>query len=152
MTAISKHLLLCFFVFVLFTGSCVAAERDSKADLITVSTRFVQMHSRTSHEAGDPDEQFIEDIITPSIRDVVENGGANVTRAQRDAVLGFLLASKNSASEEISGIAASLYSSQEKQLCASVAKLSQLDQKTVLIRVKSGLSVAGKPMPGILCK
>ena len=96
---------------ILFVGSNAAAERDSKADLIAISARFVEVHSRTAHKAGDADEQFIEDVITPSVHDVVEKSGRQITGAQRDAVISFLLASKNSASEEISEIAAKIYSS-----------------------------------------
>lgn len=137
---------------ILFSGSSVAAERDSKADLITISARFVEVHSRTAHKAGDADEQFIEDVITPSVHDAVEESGPQITDAQRNAVITFLVASKNSSSEEISEIAVKLYSAQKTKLCASVAKLNQSKRMVVLDRIKSGLAATGKPVPRAICK
>jgi hypothetical protein len=152
MTTIAKHLAFWLVVFVLISDLSVATERDANTDLITISARFVEVHSRTTHKAGDPDEQFIEDVITPSIRDIVERGGANITNAQRDALLNFFLASKKSASEEVSSIAASLYLAQKTKLCASISKLSQAKRAAALDRIKSGLAATGKPVPQAVCK
>jgi hypothetical protein len=135
----------------LFTDIGVAAERDQKADLITISARFVEVHSRIAHKAGDVDEQFIEDVVTPSVHDVVEKGGPNLTNAQRDAVIKFLLASESSASEEISEIAVKLYSAQKAKLCASVANLNLTKRRIVLDRIKSGLAATNKSAPRIMC-
>lgn len=136
----------------LIVGPNVAAERDPKVDLITIGARFVQSYSRTEHKAGDADGQFIEDVIIPSVADVVGKGGASLTRDQRNAVIDFLLASESSASEAISDIAVALYLPQKAKLCTSVAKLSRSQRAIVLDRIKSGLMASGKPVPRTVCK
>lgn len=149
--SIVAKLAVLILTFALFTDRGVAAERDPKADLITISARFVEVHARTAHTAGDADEQFVEDVVIPSVHDVVEKGGPNLTNAQRDAVIRFLLASEDSASEEISEIAVKLYSVQKAKLRASVANLNRTKRVVVLDRIKSGLAATGKPMPRIIC-
>lgn len=135
----------------LFAGSGAAGERDAKADLIEIGARFVEVHSRSEHKAGDADAQFIEDVITPSVRDVVEAGGSQITDAQRDAAIRFLWASRASASEAISEIAAELYGAERTKLCAAVAKVSPAARRVVLERIKSGLALTGRPVPRPVC-
>ena len=130
---------------------CAASNRDHKVDLITISARFIEVHSRTSHKSGDADEQFIEDVITPSVHAAVDEVGSAMTDAQRDAAIAFLLVSENSASEEISEIAATLYETQKTKLCTSISKLTKLKRTIVLNRVKSGLAGTGKPAPPAIC-
>ncbi|MFT3761659.1 MAG: hypothetical protein QM761_03405 [Pseudoxanthomonas sp.] len=136
---------------ILLAAPCTASNRDHKADLIIIGARFVEVHSRTTHKAGDADEQFIEDVITPSVHAVVDESGSAMTDAQRDAVIVFLLASENSASEEVSEIAATLYKSQRVKLCASIAKLAPSKRVIVLDRVKSGLAATGKSTSHAIC-
>ncbi len=154
MISITKKLLLGLTISVatMSLEAGVARGRDYKADLITISTRFVLVNARTAHKAGDADEQFIEDVITPSIADVVEKGGVSLTNAQRDAVLGFLVASENSASEEVSSIAANLYTANKIMFCSSLAKLSQSKRAVILERVNSGFASTGKPVPRKICR
>lgn len=136
----------------LLAGSGAAAERDYKTDLIMVSARYVATYTRTEHQAGDRDGQFIEDVVIPAVNNVVISSGDRMTNAQFQAVLDFIVVSDSLASEEISEIAARLYLSRKTQLCASVAKLSSSRQTAVLDRVKSGLSAAGKPVSRAICK
>jgi hypothetical protein len=129
-----------------------AVARDHNADLITIGTRFVTVHASTEHKAGDADEQFIEDVIIPAIADTIKTRRASLTNAQRDAVLGFLLASAHSASEEVSSIAINLYKANKTMFCRSVAKRSQLEQSVLIAQVNSGLASLGKPVSKKICK
>ena len=152
MTTIAVQVRCGLIALILFAGSSVAAERDSKADVVMVSARFVEMYARTPHKAGDPDGQFIEDVVVPAVSDVVTGGGTRLTDAQYQAVLDFIVASDSLASEEISNIAVNLYVPQKIRLCASVAKLRQSKRTVVLDRIKSGLAATGKPVPRTVCK
>lgn len=136
---------------ILFYGSGLAAERDSKADVVAIGARLVAMYARTPHKAGDPDGQFIEDVVIPAVHDVVASG-APLTSDQHREVLNFIVASDSLASEEISDIAAGLYLSQKVGLCAAVANLSQSTRTIVVDRIKSGLAATGKPVPRVVCK
>lgn len=138
-------------VLILFSGIGIAAERDSKVDVVTISTRFVAMYANISHKAGDPDGQFIEDVVIPAVYDVATSG-TRLTNAQYQAVLDFIVTSDSLASEEISDIAANLYLSQETKLCTSVAKLSHSKRVIILDRIKSGLAATGKSVPRAVCK
>jgi len=135
----------------LFSLTAASAERDYKADLIIIGARFALIHSRTSHRSGDKDEQFIEDVITPAVADIVESGGRDTTKAQREAILKFILATESSASEQISEIGVSLYKFQKKQTCASLAAFSNNEQVVILSRIKSGFEISGKPVPNKIC-
>jgi hypothetical protein len=141
----------CMIALIFLATPCVAGDRDHKADLIIISARFVEVHSRTTHKAGDADEQFIEDVIIPSVYAVVDESGSTMTDAQRDAVIFFLLASENSASEEVSDIAATLYRSKRMKLCTSIAKLAQSKRAIVLDRIKNGIAATGKSSPSVIC-
>lgn len=136
---------------VLLAAPCLAGNRDHKADLVMIGTRFVEVQSRTAHTAGDADQQFIEDVIIPSVHAVVDEGGSAMTNAERDAVIAFLVASEYSASEEVSEIALALYTSQKSKLCTSLARLPQSKRAIVLDHVESGFAAEGKPVPRTIC-
>lgn len=148
--------ILIFFLPVMFVAAqlwnaCMASGRDHDADLVVIATRFVEAQSRVAHKAGDADGQFIEDVVTPSVLDVVQRNGAGLTRAQREAILGFLVASRKSASEEVSEIAVALYRVQPSQACRSLSILTPTNRTIVLNRIRSGLAVTGKPIPRAIC-
>jgi hypothetical protein len=148
-TAVKSCLVIASLVSL--AAPCVAGGQDPKAGLVLIGTRFVEVQSRTAHKAGDADQQFIEDVVIPSVHAVVDEGGSAMTNAERDAVIAFLRASANYASEEVSEIALALYTSQKLELCASLAKLPRSERAIVLDRVKSGMANMGKPAPRRVC-
>lgn len=148
-TAVKSCLIIA--ALVLLAAPCVAGNRDHEADLVMIGTRFVEVQSRTAHKAGDADQQFIEDVVIPSVHAVVDESGSAMTNAERDAVIAFLVASESSASEEVSEIALALYQSQKPKLCTSLAKLPRSECAIVLDRVKSGMVATGEPVPRTVC-
>jgi hypothetical protein len=130
---------------------CVASDRDHRADLVTISARFIATYTSTPHKAGDQDGEFIEDMVIPAVNDVVASGGGQLSNAQLNATIDFIVASDSLASEEVSEIALALYKSQKVKLCTSVAKLAPLKRKVVLDRIKNGMAATGKLVPSAIC-
>lgn len=151
MKTFAKNLSILLIAVIVATNVCAGSERDRDTDLVVIATRFVETQSLIAHKAGDANEQFIEDVVTPSVLNVVERQGSRLTRAQREAVLGFLVASRKSASEEVSGIAVALYRVQPSQACLSLSTLTPMNRTIVLDRIRSGLAATGKPIPRTLC-
>lgn len=142
---------LLMMALALMAAPCVASDRDHRADLVDISTRFIATYASTPHKAGDPNGQFIEDIVIPAVNDVVTSGGERLSNAQLNAAIEFIVASDSLASEEVSEIAATLYKSQRVKLCTSIAKLAQSKRTVVLNRIKSGISATGKSAPRAIC-
>jgi hypothetical protein len=144
-----------FLVVALFLASlpmpCIAGGRDTKVDLLAISARFVALSSTTPRKAGDPEEQFIEDVVVPAVHDVVTRSSGQLSNVQMEAVIDFFIASEPSANEEVSEIAMDLYRMQKTGFCASIAKRDPKKQAIVLDRIKGGLGLAGKPIPRNIC-
>lgn len=142
---------LLMVALILLAAPCVASDRDHRADLVAISTRFITTYTRTPHKAGDQDGEFVEDVVIPAVNDVVASGGERLSNAQLNATIDFIVAADSLASEEVSEIALTLYKSQKVKLCTSVAKLAPLKRTVVLDRIKSGMAATGKPVPSAIC-
>lgn len=125
-----------------FSASATTAKKDSCADLVKIATRFVENYSKVGHEAGDADGIFIENVVIPSVANVVDSYRGSVPVAVQNELYRFLMAGKSMASEELVVIAEKLYLSSPEQFCRDVFKLSKPDRDLLIRQANDGLAMS----------
>ncbi|WP_414539488.1 hypothetical protein [Stenotrophomonas forensis] len=145
--------MLLFGLAAMLACPALAQQRDAGADLVVIGTRLIAEYNRKDHRSDESSGEFIEDVVIPAVHSVVDRGAGRLSGAQLDALADFFWVADGLASEEVSEIAAEVYSVQKSGICMSLGKLAKAKRAIVIERIVSGVNASGaKATPGTVCR